>query len=143
MPPREAPRGGGDPRVLAWLVAALSLILPLAGVALIFAGIARVIRGYPGGWILALGGAAAIALDLAIDLWWAHPEISKSDEPDLNARARQLIGRVVVVESTIENGRGKVRVGDTLWPVEGPDCPTGTSVRVVRVNGLMLIVEPE
>ena len=137
-----APRDEG-PRFIAWLIAALSLVLPLIGLVLIILGASQLYHGGAYGWLLTLGGAAAIAVDLVIDLWWAHPSISTSDEPDLNARARQLIGRVVAVEGPIENGRGKVRIGDTMWLAAGPDCPAGTSVRVIRVNGLVLIVEPE
>ena len=58
-----------------------------------------------------------------IDFVWAHPTVSKTDQPDLNRPAVQLVGRVLVVVEPIEGGRGKVRVGDTLWPAEGPDSP--------------------
>jgi len=64
--------------------------------------------------------APAERADVVIDFVWAHPTVSKSDQPNLNRPAAQLVGRVVVVAEAIEGGRGKVRVGDTLWPVEGP-----------------------
>jgi membrane protein implicated in regulation of membrane protease activity len=47
-----------------------------------------------------------------------------------------------VVEQAIENGRGKVRVGDTLWSAEGPDAPAGTRVTVTGTRGTVLVVEP-
>ena len=72
---------------------------------------------------------------------WAHPAISKSDQPDLNRPAVQLVGRVLVVAEAIEGGRGKVRVGDTLWPAEGPDVPAGGEARVISANATVLIVE--
>ena len=43
----------------------------------------------------------------------AHRTRAKSDLPDLNERGQQYIGRSLVVEQAIQNGRGKVRVGDT------------------------------
>jgi inner membrane protein len=48
---------------------------------------------------------------------------------------------VLVVVEPIEGGRGKVRVGDTIWPAEGPDLPAGSHVRVTAANGTVLQVE--
>jgi inner membrane protein len=79
--------------------------------------------------------------DVLIDLVWAHPTISKSDQPHLNRSAAQLVGRVLVVAEAIEGGRGKVRVGDTLWPAEGPEAPAGTEVKVVAAKATMLVVK--
>jgi hypothetical protein len=64
-----------------------------------------------------------------------------SDLPDLNVRGQQYIGRSLVVEQAIQNGRGKVRLGDTLWSVEGPDAPAGSNVTVTGVRGTVLVVE--
>ena len=51
------------------------------------------------------------------------------------------MGRVVIVAEAIEGGRGRVRVGDTLWPAEGPDAPPGAEVRVTAAKGTVLVVE--
>lgn len=59
----------------------------------------------------------------------------------LNRRSAQYIGRVFTLEEAIINGRGKVRVDDTLWRVEGPDLPVGQKVKVVSVDGVVLKVE--
>jgi membrane protein implicated in regulation of membrane protease activity len=72
---------------------------------------------------------------------FAAPDIAGSDEPDLNLRAVQYVGRVVTVEEPIAGGRGKVRVGDTLWPAQGLDAPQGTRVKVTGTHGTVLIVE--
>ncbi len=64
-----------------------------------------------------------------------------SDAPNLNARASQYIGRIVTVAEAISNGRGKVRVGDTLWVAEGPDAEAGARVRITGVDGTVLRVE--
>ena len=77
----------------------------------------------------------------SIDFVWAHPSVLKTDQPDLNRRPDQLVGRVVAVEEAIAHGRGKVRIGDTLWIVEGSDMPAGTEVRVTATQGAMLRVE--
>lgn len=65
---------------------------------------------------------------------------AKSQEPDLNVRGAQYIGRRVVVDDAIRNGRGRVRVGDTIWGAEGEDAAAGTEVEVTGVNGTMLVV---
>jgi membrane protein implicated in regulation of membrane protease activity len=65
----------------------------------------------------------------------------ESDQPNLNRRAEQYVGRTFSLESPILNGRGKVRVEDTLWRVQGEDMPAGTKVRVVDVDGVVLKVE--
>lgn len=66
----------------------------------------------------------------------------ESDDPNLNARASRLIGQVVTVDSAIENGKGRVRVGDGVWNARGPDAPAGASVRIVAAEGTCLTVEP-
>ena len=38
-----------------------------------------------------------------------------SGDPKLNDRAARLIGQIVTVESAIENGKGRVKVGDGVW----------------------------
>ena len=64
-----------------------------------------------------------------------------SDQPLLNRRAQQHIGRHYELTSAIVNGQGKARVGDTLWLVEGPDLPAGATVEVVGVDGSTLKVK--
>jgi inner membrane protein len=70
-----------------------------------------------------------------------RPEAARSDQPDLNVRAAQYLGRIVTVEDAIAGGRGRVRVGDSLWAAEGPDLPVGARARVIASNGTVLVVE--
>jgi inner membrane protein len=72
----------------------------------------------------------------------ARGERSLSDEPTLNFRGEQYVGRVVTVEDAIAGGRGKIRVGDTLWTAQGADAVKGSRVKVTGVNGTVLTVEP-
>ncbi len=72
---------------------------------------------------------------------YAAPDVSSSDEPDLNLRAEQYVGRVVMVEEAISGGRGKVRVGDTVWAAQGIDAPIGARVKVTGTRGTVLVVE--
>jgi len=47
---------------------------------------------------------------------------------------------MVIVEEAIRNGRGKVRVGDTIWGAQGEDVAAGTEVEVTGVNDTVLVV---
>ena len=76
--------------------------------------------------------------ELMRELW---PDVAVSDLPDLNVRGQQYIGRSLVVEQAIQNGRGKVRVGDSMWAAEGPDAPAGSRVTVTGTRGTVLVVE--
>jgi len=67
----------------------------------------------------------------------------ESDEPHLNQRGESLVGRVVTVTEAIENGRGRVKIGDTTWSVSGPDQPVGAKVRIVSASGNELGVQAE
>ena len=63
--------------------------------------------------------------------------------PDINAPGSQFIGRIIVVETPITGGRGKVRAGDSIWLAEGEDAPAGAKVLVTGVNGTALVVTNE
>ena len=134
-------RPDGDPGAFVWLIALVSLALPWIGIGLGLFGGFELSRGRVEGWWWLGAGVALLVADVAIDFVWAHPAISKSDQPDLNRPAAQLVGRVLVVAEAIEDGRGKVRVGDTLWPAEGPDVTAGTEVRVIAAKATVLVVE--
>jgi len=85
----------------------------------------------------------AIGSIVSVSLWKiyfkAHP--AKSDRPHLNRRAEQYVGRVFTLSEPIVNGRGKIRVDDSSWRVEGPDLPAGTKVLVVGVDSVILKVK--
>ncbi|WP_377290896.1 NfeD family protein [Rhizobium sp. SG2393] len=66
----------------------------------------------------------------------------RSDEPHLNQRTASLIGRTAVLEQPIAEGRGRIRLDDTVWSVEGPDVAAGTRVRVTGGTNGTLRVEP-
>ena len=64
------------------------------------------------------------------------------DDSFLNRRGDRHVGKVFKCEAGIENGRGRVRIDDTIWLVSGPDCAAGSAVRVTGVDGATLQVEP-
>ena len=131
--------------ILAVLLFTLETFVP--GVHFLWFGIAAVIVG---GLALATGVAwpwqvLAFGIISVLTVFWVRkyvrPDVTKSDLPDLNERGQQYVGRSLVVEQAIQNGRGKVRVGDTLWQAEGPDVPAGARVKVTATKGTVLVVE--
>ncbi|WP_373089522.1 NfeD family protein [Sneathiella sp.] len=64
------------------------------------------------------------------------------DNPTLNQRGAQYIGRRFTLSDPIRNGRGKIHVDDSQWAVEGPDMEAGDTVIVTGVDGTLLIVDP-
>jgi inner membrane protein len=53
-----------------------------------------------------------------------------------------MIGETVTVVDSIEGGRGRVKVGDGVWPARGPDAPAGVLVRITGADASVLTVEP-
>lgn len=68
-----------------------------------------------------------------------HPAIT--DEPTLNRRGAQYIGRVFTLDAPIVNGVGKIRVDDSTWKIEGADCAAGMKVKVTGIENTVLKVE--
>jgi hypothetical protein len=64
-----------------------------------------------------------------------------SDQPALNKRGQQYVGRVFTLSEPIVNGTGKIKVDDSTWKVSGEDMETGKKVKVVAVDGTVLKVE--
>ena len=134
-----------------WIfVGALLFILEvfLPGVFLLWFGFAAAVvgvlaltTGMSFGWQVASFGVVAV-ISVLVGRRVFHYGAAQSDRPFLNLRGKQYVGRTVVVEEPITNGRGRVRVGDTLWVAEGPDTPAGARVKVVGSKSTILIVEP-
>ncbi len=133
-----------------WLVLGgvlIGLEILVSGVFLIWFGLAALIVG---------------AIALGIDISWQVQFIlfavlalisvvlsrrffknnNQSDKPLLNQRAEQNIGRSFVLTNAILHGRGRIKIADSTWAVEGEDCAEGTMVKVVGVEGSTLKVEP-
>jgi membrane protein implicated in regulation of membrane protease activity len=67
--------------------------------------------------------------------------VRASDQPNLNLRGQELIGKTFVVHEAIVDGRGKIKVADGVWMAQGPDAALGSRVRVVGQQGTILLVE--
>ena len=107
--------------------------------AVVFVGVLAV----PGIPLLAQVAAFVVLSFVSIQIYrtWFRGKARQSDRPLLNRRAEQLVGTAAVLDQAIAGGRGRVKIDDAFWVVEGPDLPVGTRVRVVAVNGMTLKVQ--
>ncbi len=131
---------------LGFVLLILEIFLP--GVFLLWIGLAALIVGSlslifwdAGFWVWQLQVVIFLVLSLACA--FAGKKIVKSggntsDQPLLNRRGDQLVGRLATLTEPIVNGRGRVKIGDTMWRVAGPDLPAGTTVRVKAAADLDL-----
>ena len=65
---------------------------------------------------------------------------TRSRETHLNRRAETYVGRTFTLDRPIVDGRGRLKVDDTIWLVAGPDLPIGARVRVTGVDNTLLRV---
>ncbi|MCW0422310.1 NfeD family protein [Xanthomonas sacchari] len=88
-------------------------------------------------------GAFVVLSFVSIQVYrtWFRNRGRTSDQPLLNRRAEQLIGRMVILDQPIHGGRGRAKVDDAFWVVGGPDLPAGSTVRIVGVDGMTLLVQ--
>lgn len=79
---------------------------------------------------------------ISIMLWSRYLKncTEKNDKPNLNKRTNHYLGKTYELSSAIENGRGRVKIGDSSWIVEGEDQACHTKVKVVAVDGAVLKV---
>ena len=111
---------------------------------------------------LAAGAVGVAAIDwLMPDLSWEHQALvfaglaiagvaigrialvgkgRAPSRPGLNRRAETYIGRLFTLDDAIVDGRGQLKVDDTVWRVVGPDLPAGTRVRVTGAENTILRV---
>ena len=132
--------------VFAALLGVGEVLLP--GVFLIWVALAAAVTG-----LIALALPVSVPAQLLIfallcllSVWggrrWYAANPVNSQDPLLNDRTARLIGEVVLVVEAIEAGRGRVKVGDSVWSCQGPDAPVGSHVRVIGADASVLQVEP-
>ena len=135
-----------------WIIAAailLALELIAPGAFMMWLGLAAALVGaisllVDWSWQAQCVAFAVFAL-ASVPLWrrFARKVEPASTSPLLNRRTEALIGRTFTLDKPIVDGIGLVRIDDTTWRVmSGIDCPAGGRVRVTRVDGANLIVEP-
>ena len=142
---------GYTPDFWHWWILALALIIAetvLPGTFFLWMGISALVLGMLAWLIPSMGWETQLMLFAVLSLvsivgWriWQRRHPDETEQPTLNRRGEQYVGRVFVLETDIEQGFGKVRVGDTHWRVKGDEMPVGTRVKVTGVDGIVLMVE--
>jgi membrane protein implicated in regulation of membrane protease activity len=94
-------------------------------------------------WPLAISFWAIMSVASVVG-WVAYrkknPAAAKNNV--LNQRGTELIGQEYTLSAPIQNGKGEVRAGDTMWRiVSDTDIPGGTRIRVIGLDGTSLRVE--
>ncbi|RKW19041.1 MAG: NfeD family protein, partial [Cardiobacterium sp.] len=52
----------------------------------------------------------------------------------LNKRGAQYIGREYTLDTPVENGYGKLKIGDSLWTINGENLPAGTTIIITAAE---------
>ena len=135
-----------------WLILAtifLALEFTIPGVVFLWFGVAALLTGL----IVAIGPEMGWQLQFVlfgilslISAYFGRRYVTwrpvKSQDDTLNRRGEQYRGRIFEVVQAIEDGEGRVKVGDGVWNARGPDAGVGDKVKVIEVSGTNLIVEP-
>lgn len=131
-----------------WIVAAALFILELLvpGVFFLWLGAAAVIVGcltllVDMSWQLQVAIFAILSVvTLVVSRRYFAPTATESDHPNLNKRVKQYVGQVYVLDEPIVNGRGALKIGDSIWHITGPDLAAGRNVVVTGAEGVTLTV---
>jgi membrane protein implicated in regulation of membrane protease activity len=132
--------------VLAVLLAAAETLIPGAVIIWFAAsagviGLLMVVVDIP--WQFQLIGFGLLGLAaLLLYRMYRRKNPGTFEQPNLNQRGLQYVGRELVLVEPIEQGSGKAKLGDGVWKVSGPELPAGARVRVTGVNGTILTVLP-
>jgi len=132
--------------ILAAVFAGIEMLSPgfffiwLGGAALVTSLIVLVISST--GWEVQLILFAALSA-ISVFAWYKFGRRMNiaTDDAMLNRRGDSLVGRTGALVEAIVNGRGRVKIDDSVWSAEGEDAPTGAKVLVIAVEGALLKVE--
>ena len=115
----------------------------LLWIGLAAAGVGVVTFAFPGlPWALQFILFGVLSVLTAV-LWWRRQRSAAkpSEQPGLNSRGSELLGRRFDLHEAIHDGRGTNKPGDSLWLVAGPELPAGSTVKVIGQDGVVLKVE--
>ncbi len=140
----------GANAIWVWLVVGgvlLGLEILAPGAFLLWLGIAAALVGVllafvhlDAGQQLGLFAVLSVALAVFARMVLRYG-VSVSDRSTLNKPGNRFAGQIVEVAEPIIGGRGKVKIGDTVWIAEGPDAAQGARVRVTGSKGTVVVTE--
>jgi len=133
----------------SWMIlAAILFVLELTapGIFFMWFGLAAVATGliafgFDVGWQWQLVWFCLLSVAFVVIAWkYLRKHPLESERPLLNERAARHIGESHDLVDAIVNGRGSVKIGDSIWRVTGPELPQGARVTVVGADGSLLKV---
>lgn len=95
-------------------------------------------------WQLQLGIFAISSIIATIAYWQVFKKFNNTtDQPLLNNRMEQLIGRRWLLSDDVVTGEGVQQIGDTVWKVKSQQrLSAGELVEVYGVEGSLLLIRP-
>jgi inner membrane protein len=136
--------GGWSWWVLGLVLLGAEVLLPgffflWFGIAAILIGISAVLIDWP--WQMQLVGFVVLSVATAlIGRRFAGTGEGETADPHLNLRANRLQGQTFVLTEPIVEGRGRIKIDDSIWQVRGPDAPAGARIVVTGADGTILNV---
>lgn len=86
--------------------------------------------------------ASALSCGIGYFVYRRFERPARRGDLPLNERSQAMIGARGTVCEAFQSGRGKVRLGDTVWLAAGPELAEGAPVVVSAVRGTRLVVQP-
>lgn len=133
------------------VLAVIEMIAP--GVYLLWLGIAAIVTGlalaaFPAmTWeaqLVLFAGLSVVSIFLGRRFFYARE--TETDHPTLNRRGETYVGQTFTISEATKDGHGRLRIGDSTWAVRvvapAEDIAAGVRIRIVRVDGSTLLVEP-
>jgi membrane protein implicated in regulation of membrane protease activity len=136
--------GGWSWWILGLVLLGVEVLLPgffflWFGIAAILIGISALLIDWP--WQLQVVGFVVLSAIVAlVGRHFYGTASGETSDPQLNVRGGRLEGRTLVLSEPIVEGRGRVKIDDTIWQVRGPDAPAGARIRIVGADGSVLTV---
>ena len=134
----------------AWFVAglvllALELVVPggyflWLGTAGVVTGLAAFVPGLGWPWQVTIFGVLALGIVVGWTLVTLNRKTESVDNPCLNRGAERSVGHEAVIDEPIVDGFGRMKLGDSVWRIAGPDMAAGAKVRVTGADGAVLRV---
>lgn len=140
-----------EPMYWNWFILGMILLvieITVSGFFFLWPGIAALVVGLI--YVLAPGLSLEVGLILFAVLsllsaygWRAYRQKNPlaTQEPTLNQRGNQYVGREFQLAQATTQGSGEINVDGAIWRTRGPDLPAGARIRVVAVDGNRLVVE--
>lgn len=135
-----------------WLVLGFVLLIAevvAPGVFLLWWGLAALVTAlvqflFPAFSLVGLAIFYAVLACILSVAWWKYQY--KKDSQDqaktsLNQRDHAMLGKQGTVQEIAVNGIGRGAFGDSTWRIQGEHLAVNDLVKVVRVEGITLIVE--